>query len=242
MKIAAVCVTYNRPELLPRLLRCFFDQDWPDKELLILDDLGQYEPYTSKAGWRVVSFPHRFRTLGEKRNAAMALTSPDVEAFAPWDDDDLFFPWALRACAEALKDAELCQSHEVLEDRDGRLFRYKTFGAARPDRFAYHCSWAYRRSLMEKTGGYPIVNQGEDQDLDVKWKREMGIESVNIQTLPFYVYNRTAPMRMSDQVDAVAYEAVTAEPPKKRITLIPSTEPLPWGVEDIPQEVHPRPF
>ena len=104
MKIAVVCVTYNRPRQLGQMIRCFQRQDYAPRELVILDDAGQYAP-TEGPGWRLTSVAERFPTLGEKRNAAARLVSPDAEALAVWDDDDLYMPWALRASAAALEHA-----------------------------------------------------------------------------------------------------------------------------------------
>ena len=102
MKIAVVCVTYNRPRQLGQMIRCFQRQDYAPRELVILDDAGQYAS-NEGPGWRLTSIAERFPTLGEKRNAAARLVSPDAAALAVWDDDDLYMPWALRASAAALE-------------------------------------------------------------------------------------------------------------------------------------------
>ena len=56
MKIAAVCVTYLRPRQLGWMIHCFLRQDYPAarRELVILDDAGQYDNQ-SGPGWRLVS-------------------------------------------------------------------------------------------------------------------------------------------------------------------------------------------
>ena len=91
------------------------------RELVILDDAGQYENQRGRAGgW----FPcrERFPTLGEKRNAAAALVGDDVEALAVWDDDDLYLPWALSASAAALAQAAWSRPSLVLHPQaDGGL-------------------------------------------------------------------------------------------------------------------------
>ena len=45
MKIAAVCITYLRPRQLGWMIECFLRQDYPPqrRQLVILDDAGQYE-------------------------------------------------------------------------------------------------------------------------------------------------------------------------------------------------------
>src|SRR5690606_40696836 len=81
VKIAAICCTYKRPTLLAEAIECFIRQDYPAelRELIVLDDAGQYGNQRGD-GWRIVSLPVRFRTLGEKRNASAALVSADCEA------------------------------------------------------------------------------------------------------------------------------------------------------------------
>ena len=54
-----------------QMLRCFLAQDYPHRELLILDDASQYADQSGDR-WRLVSVRRRFATLGEKRNAAAA--------------------------------------------------------------------------------------------------------------------------------------------------------------------------
>ena len=160
MKIAAVCVTYLRPRQLGWMIRCYLEQDYParQRELVILDDAGQYENQQGD-GWRLISTAERFHTLGEKRNAAAALVSPDVEGFAVWDDDDLYLPWALSASAAALDRADWSRPSLVLHPQpDGTLKQHLTGGL-------FHGGWAYSRKVFEQLGGYPPMDNGEDQAL-----------------------------------------------------------------------------
>ncbi len=143
MKIAAVCVTYLRPRRLGWMIHCFLRQDYPADacELVVLDDAGQYESQ-SGTNWRLASTPLRFRTLGEKRNAAAAMVGDDVNALAVWDDDDLYLPWALSAAAAALQKAPWSRPSLVLHPQDdGQLRQHATGGL-------FHGGWAYRRELF----------------------------------------------------------------------------------------------
>ncbi len=104
MKIACLCWAFNRPAQLAEAVESFLRQNYPAelRELIILDDAGQYDPAACDdlPGVKLVTTRHRFRTLGEKRNATAALASPNVEAYAVWDDDDIYFPWHLEAMAQ----------------------------------------------------------------------------------------------------------------------------------------------
>jgi len=185
MKIAAVCCTYLRPEQLGQMIRCFELQDYPPqkRELVILDDAGQYDSRQGD-GWRMISTESRFPKLGEKRNAAAALVSEDVEALAVWDDDDLYLPWALRACATALNVAPWSRPSRVLHlQHDGSLKQHETGGL-------FHGGWAYARAVFERVGGYPAMNNGEDQAFAEILKRAEVPEAdpIGLGLQPFYVY------------------------------------------------------
>jgi hypothetical protein len=183
MKIAAVCCTYLRPRQLGRMIRCFERQDYERRELVILDDAGQYDRAHGDR-WRLVSLADRFRSLGEKRNAAAGLVSPDVEALAVWDDDDLYLPWALRASVAALRLAPWSRPSLVLHpEPDGSLRQHRTGGL-------FHGGWAYRRNTFEKCGGYPAMNNGEDQAMAARWiaAGTAYADPIRLGFRPFYVY------------------------------------------------------
>jgi glycosyltransferase involved in cell wall biosynthesis len=185
MKIAAVCCTYHRPRLLGYVIKCFLEQDMPKshRELVILDDAGQYRDQRGD-GWRLVSLPQRYPTLGEKRNAAVRLVSDDVEALAVWDDDDLYLPWALRASVAALASAPWSRPSVVLHEQpDGSLRQHETGGL-------FHGGWAYTRAEFDRVGGYAAMNNGEDQEFarrmvaaGVAWA-----DPIALGFPPFYIY------------------------------------------------------
>jgi len=191
MKIAAVCPTFNRPELLGQVIACFERQTYPLRQLLILDDAGQYPDQPAGDRWRVVSHRDRYPTLGEKRNAAMAMVDPDVDAIAVWDDDDWYFPHALDACVAALCRGRWVQPRLVLEVRQGVLCYAETAHRKDPNLPAYHGAWAFRRETIDAVGGYAAVSNGDDQELMRRTVAAVG-HSVDLDpsTPPFYVYNR----------------------------------------------------
>ena len=76
MKLAALCCTYLRPDGLGQLIECFKRQNYPldQRELVILDDAGQYENQSGE-GWRLVSIPSRFPVSWRKTKC---LRGPDI--------------------------------------------------------------------------------------------------------------------------------------------------------------------
>ena len=159
MKLAALCCTFRRPHTLGQLIESYLRQDYPAelRELVILDDAGQYDNQSGD-GWRLVSIPTRFRSLGEKRNACAALASLDVDGFLVADDDDIYLPHWFRATADALTHAEWSRPGLVLlEDGDG-LREIESEGL-------YHGGWAFRKDAFYRVRGYGPHNNGEDQEL-----------------------------------------------------------------------------
>lgn len=183
MKLSALCCTFRRPHSLGELIESFLRQDYPRelRELIILDDSGQYE-HQQGDGWQLVSIPRRFRSLGEKRNACAALASPDAEGFLVADDDDIYLPHWFRTQAQALQLADWSRPGLVLlEDGDG-LREVDSEGL-------YHGGWAFRREAFYRVRGYGPHNNGEDQELAGRL-HEAGLKSSDPCSFaePFYIY------------------------------------------------------
>ncbi len=192
MKISALCPTYNRPRLLGQAIAMFLAQDYPDKELIILDDAGQYGDLEGPS-WRIVSTTERYPSVAAKRNALVKLASGD--AIAVWDDDDWYFPWALSAIASALDGSQWVQPRQALEwDAPGVLGRYWTIGRDKWKRdYCYSGSWAFRRALLEANPYPEDCGNGEDTVLGYAlWRKGIAsADAVSTQyPLPFYVYSR----------------------------------------------------
>ena len=183
MKLTALCCTFRRPHLLGELIESFLRQDYPRplRELIILDDSGQYD-HQQGDGWQLVSIPRRFRSLGEKRNACAALAAPDAEGFLVADDDDIYLPHWFATQAEALRRADWSRPGLVLlEDGDG-LREADSDGL-------YHGGWAFRREAFCRVRGYGPHNNGEDQELAGRL-HDAGLKSCDPCSFaePFYLY------------------------------------------------------
>jgi len=181
MKLAALCCTFHRPHLLGQLIESFLRQDYPreNRELVILDDAGQYDNQEGD-GWRLISVPRRFRSLGETRNACAALASPDVEGLLVADDDDIYLPHWFKTQAEALKRAEWSRPSLVLIDDGAGLREHETGGL-------YHGGWAFRRSAFDRVRGYGPRNNGEDQELASRLSGVSQCDPCQFAE-PFYIY------------------------------------------------------
>lgn len=172
-----------RRHTLGQLVESFLRQDYPAelRELVILDDAGQYDNQSGD-GWRLVSIPTRFRSLGEKRNACAALASADVEGFLVADDDDIYLPHWFSAQAEALKQADWSRPGLVLLEDGDALREAESDGL-------YHGGWAFRKETFYQVRGYGPHNNGEDQELAGRLN-DAGAKCCDPCSFakPFYVY------------------------------------------------------
>jgi hypothetical protein len=203
MKIGCLCITWNNPAELGRLIECFNQQTHGDRELIVLDDAGQYPDHPAGDRWRVVSFNRRFRTIGEKRGACAGLMSPDVDAICVWDSDDVFLPWALSSVAIALEGGMWAQARVVLEwDNDGAgpgWHKQETFNRSCPFRCGYHGCWSMRYEAYCAVGGYQ-PSAHEDWPLGEAMLRKFGPSADSTADgRPWMAYSR-GPTHLSTRI------------------------------------------
>ena len=94
--VSCVMPTRDRPEFLSLAIEKFAAQDYPHKELVVLDD-GPRPVRVLAEGRPGVRYHHLRRddiTIGEKRNLACELSTGEV--ICTWDDDDWYSPARVR--------------------------------------------------------------------------------------------------------------------------------------------------
>ena len=107
--VSCIMPTYNRRHFVPGAIRSFLRQDFPNKELVIVDDgtdaVCDLVPADPRL--RYIRLPQR-ATVGAKRN--LACDQAGGSLIAHWDDDDWHAPRRLRCQVEALlaANADLC--------------------------------------------------------------------------------------------------------------------------------------
>ncbi len=161
--VSCQCITYDRPELLEETIQSFLKQDYQGKkELVILNDNAEQILIYEHPEVKVINTPKRFRTIGEKRNACIAMCSGEV--IFPWDDDDISLPWRLSLS---------------IRYKDGRAyFKNKRAwlwqnGVIKPEPKynAYPSMGCWDRLLFEEVNGYSFMQSGQDMDIDKKFSR-----------------------------------------------------------------------
>ncbi len=187
MKIVWTVSTYNRPHLLPRTIRCFQEQTYANRGMVILDDAAQYTRSDADMAvelleenlW-LISRKERYASLGEKRNVAAhwaGVLFPGVKAIMPVDDDDIPLPWHTARAAEVLKTTPWSRPGVVLAPhRTGERWAFvENYTGRRDDptrEKLYHPSWAFDLATFWRVGGYPEGYSGsEDKHLMMRLAR-----------------------------------------------------------------------
>ena len=83
--ISCIMPTYGRPQYVHESVKMFLDQDYPAKELVILNDCAGQVFHCELSNVRVFNTSQRYRSLGEKRNECIRKSRGELLAI--WDDD-----------------------------------------------------------------------------------------------------------------------------------------------------------
>ena len=99
--VSCIMPTANRREFVGRAVRQFLEQDYPNRELLIVDDGEGSAPDlpTDSSNIRYFRLGQRSR-VGTKRNYACEQARGEI--IVHWDDDDWMAPWRLSYQVEEL--------------------------------------------------------------------------------------------------------------------------------------------
>lgn len=125
--VSCIMPTANRRAFVPYAIAYFLAQDYPHKELVIVDDgedsIADLVPAEPRVAYRRLAGR---QTVGAKRNLACGQARGAI--IAHWDDDDWHAPHRLSYQVEALQraGADLCGINQMLfyDLRDGRAWQY----------------------------------------------------------------------------------------------------------------------
>jgi glycosyltransferase involved in cell wall biosynthesis len=170
--VSCIMPTYNRRPFVPQAIKYFLRQDYPCKELIILDDgtdkIQNLVPDSPEVKYIVSS---QKLTVGEKRNLAIEASAGEI--ILHWDDDDWIHPCRIRYQVENMlrANAELAGISKVLfyDLRTGKLWLYEYPNHQQ----AWLCggSLCYQKALWAKKK-FAQLNIGEDTKFI--WTRPIG--------------------------------------------------------------------
>lgn len=156
--ISCICMTYARPQLLEEAIHSFLIQDYAGpKELIVLNDYAPQILEFEHPEVQIINLPYRFRTVGEKMNAGVALAQYDLICL--WDDDDIVLPHRLSLAGQRVTNQLFRATHAWFWN-DGIL--------SGPARNAFHAGSCYPRPLFDRVGGYTALGNGQDREFESK--------------------------------------------------------------------------
>ena len=153
--VSAICLTYGRPAVLEEAIYSFLQQEYPgQKELIVVNDYAEQHLTCDHADVQVFNFPTRFRTVGEKMNAAVALATHDL--LAVWDDDDIYLPHRLRFSAARF------EPHQGFFKPDKAWMWNNGALSGIFDQSLFHSGSCWSRALFDAVRGYAAEGTGYD--------------------------------------------------------------------------------
>lgn len=160
--VSCIMPTRNRRLFVGQSIWYFLRQEYPQRELVIIDDgedtVADLVPDDPRI--RYVQLERR-TPLGAKRNIACEMSRGDL--IAHWDDDDWIAPNRLSIQVNELlsNGADVCGMRDLLhyhlEAGDAWLYRYPAHERA----WVAGCTLLYRRTTWA-TNRFPDINVGED--------------------------------------------------------------------------------
>jgi O-antigen biosynthesis protein len=215
--ISCIMPTRDRAAFVAQAIRYFQRQDYPNRELIVVDDGGGQPPPLADPRIRYLR-PSRRLSIGAKRN--LACRAARGEIIAQWDDDDWYGPGRLGAQATPLLRGRADLSAlpaSIFFDLDH--WEFWTCTAAFHRLIFVHDvqggTLMFRRSLWRRQALYPDTSLAEDADL-LKRAMRGGARLARVDDEGLYLYVRHAAntwsFRCGSYLNPGAWQRV-AEPP-----------------------------
>jgi glycosyltransferase involved in cell wall biosynthesis len=191
--VSCIMPTFNRRAFVPHALEYFLHQDYPNRELIIVDDGADAvgDLAANLPGVRYIRLPSR-KSIGAKRN--LACQQARGEIIATWDDDDWYSPDRLRYQVMPIiagqADLTGLENAFVLELSTGDF--WTTNPQLHAKLFAGNVhggTIVYRKDLLAKGLRYPEVNLAEDAYL-LRCATKRGLRLVRLSNPGVFVYMR----------------------------------------------------
>jgi hypothetical protein len=182
--VSCICLTYGRPALLEEAIESFLRQDYlGQKELIVLNDHDEQTLWFDHPEVRVINIPYRFRTVGEKCNAAIALASHDL--IFVWDDDDIYLPHRISFSVDHFDPAQ-----GFFKPRQAWFLDGDTVSG--PLELFFHVGSCWSRELYDRVQGYAPMGNGYDQEIEARFEEVAGGSTTRFEIEPadiYYIYH-----------------------------------------------------
>lgn len=180
--VSCLCLTYARPQLLREAVWCFLQQDYPHKELVVVND--HPEPIAMEReypGVRLLNLPERLPNLGQKRN--LSVQEAWGEILLIWDDDDLYLPWRI---SETVRHLEASPS--IWAYKPTKAWASTNNQGYALARNLFHSQAGFRREAFTALGGYAQMNSGQDLEFERRIPKARWLRHDAPLSDLFYVY------------------------------------------------------
>jgi len=160
--VSCILPTYNRRPFIAQAIQCFLRQDYPHKELLILDDGTDCvrDLVPDRPAVRYIRLDRR-HTIGAKRNFACEQAAGDI--ILHWDDDDWYAPWRISYQVSQLleHDYDLCGLDRLhyYQPSTRSAWEYIYSGGSRP--WVAGNTLCYRKRVWQQHR-FPDIDVAED--------------------------------------------------------------------------------
>ena len=160
--VSCIMLTHNRSMYVRQAIRCFLRQDYPHRQLVIVDDgnqsVGALVPNDPSIHYVRLEHEH---TIGAARNIGCQVATGEIVAH--WDDDDWSASWRLSYQVISLlrKQADICGLDRVLyyDPWAERAWQYEYPGG--PRTWVAGNTFCYARAFWLSTA-FPNISVGED--------------------------------------------------------------------------------
>lgn len=178
-KISCYCATYDRPLILEESIYSFLNQNYQNKELIIVNDCKEQNLIFEHPQVKIYNFKDRIDKIGTKFNIAAQMCTGEI--LMPWDDDDIYLPWKMEVSLKLLKNGIFHTNQAFIETKPKELSFTKNL---------FHCNLAVEKTIFEDIGGYEEENRATiDTDLFAKLRSKHGNFSFEIPNQDlFYIY------------------------------------------------------
>lgn len=197
--VSCLMLTCNRRPLVPQAIKHFLRQDYPDRELLVVDDgsdtVRDLVPSDPRIRYIGLDAKH---TIGAKRN--LACEEARGEIVVHWDDDDWMASWRLSYQVAGLLQAhaDICGLARLLfyDAAADRAWRYIYPDGSRP--WLSGGTLCYTRDFWRRN---PFANINVGEDARFVWT-DQAKQMLDLSNDTFYVAlvhsGNTSPKRTAD--------------------------------------------
>ncbi len=188
--VSVIIPAYNSATFITRAIRSALDQDYPEKEIIVVNDGS-----TDHTQQVLESFGPSIRVINQTNAGAAVARNTGIEQsrgefIAFLDSDDEWLPGRLQKCLQPMldhSDIGLTFCRTIRRFPDGREdIRGQAFDRIRiyprliwPSYYQGTSATTVRRSVLKKTGGFnPTYPSREDQDLWIRVEEQSQVAEI----------------------------------------------------------------